>query len=249
MIPKIIHYCWFGRGQKPKLAIKCIESWRAFFPGYEIKEWNEDNFDVNMIPYTQEAYNVKKFAFVSDFARFWILYKYGGIYFDTDVQVIHNMDHIISKGPFMGFEQPDEDMKSGKTKPEYAVNPGIGLGVSPNNSIYKELLDHYAQLHFINKDGSFNQVTIVAHTTNILVKKGLKLNNKLQLIAGIWIYPWDVFCPQSFYTKKLNLSPNSVSIHLYTMSWLSTSTKLKFKLTNFLGKRITSLLVKLKGTV
>ena len=104
MIPKLIHYCWFGRNPLPKSAIKCIESWKKFLPDYEIKEWNENNFDVNIIPYTKEAYECKKYAFVSDYARFWILYKYGGLYFDTDVEVIKSMDDIIERGPFMGIE-------------------------------------------------------------------------------------------------------------------------------------------------
>ena len=105
MIPKIIHYCWFGGNPLPELAMKCIESWRTYFPDYEIKEWNEDNFDVNIIPYTKEAYENKKYAFVSDYARFWILYNHGGIYFDTDVEVIKKMDDIIEKGSFMGCEK------------------------------------------------------------------------------------------------------------------------------------------------
>ena len=104
MIPKIIHYCWFGRNPLPESAIKCINSWKKFFPDYEIKEWNEDNFDVNIIPYTKEAYEAKKYAFVSDYARFWILYHHGGLYFDTDVEVIKAMDDIIELGPFMGVE-------------------------------------------------------------------------------------------------------------------------------------------------
>ena len=105
-IPKIIHYCWFGRSPLPELAKKCIASWRKYFPDYEIKEWNEDNFDVNSILYTSQAYQAKKYAFVSDYARFWILYMYGGLYFDTDVEVIRPMDDIIQRGPFMGCEKP-----------------------------------------------------------------------------------------------------------------------------------------------
>ncbi len=104
MIPKVIHYCWFGRNPLPKSALKCIASWRKYFPNYEIKEWNEDNFDVNIIPYTQEAYSVGKYAFVSDYARFKILYENGGLYFDTDVEVIRPMDDIIERGAFMGVE-------------------------------------------------------------------------------------------------------------------------------------------------
>ena len=104
MIPKTIHYCWFGGNPLPEMAIKCIESWKKFLPDYEIKQWDESNFDVNMIPYAAEAYKAKKYAFVSDFARFWILYNYGGLYFDTDVEVIKPMDNIIAKGPFMVCE-------------------------------------------------------------------------------------------------------------------------------------------------
>jgi len=102
MIPKIIHYCWFGRNPLPASALKCIYSWRKFLPNYEIKEWNEDNFDVNIIPYTREAYEAKKYAFVSDYARFYILYHYGGLYFDTDVEIIKPMDDIVERGNFYG---------------------------------------------------------------------------------------------------------------------------------------------------
>lgn len=147
MIPKVIHYCWFGRNSLPPLAVKCLESWKRFFPDYEIKEWNEDNFDVNIISYTAEAYRVKKYAFVSDYARFWILYHYGGLYFDTDVEVIKSMDDIIAKGSFMGCEK-DAD-KEGATA--LAVAPGLGLGVNPGLGLYGELLQLYAGLHFIKR--------------------------------------------------------------------------------------------------
>ena len=132
MIPKIIHYCWFGRNPLPDLAQRCIASWRKFLPDYEIREWNEDNFDVNSIPYTAEAYRQKKYAFVSDYARFWIMYHYGGLYFDTDVEIICPMDDIIERGCFMGFEvDPDGKNTPGMYAPRYtfAVNPGLG-GVS-----------------------------------------------------------------------------------------------------------------------
>ena len=126
MIPKVIHYCWFGRNPLPESAKKCINSWRKYLPDYEIKEWNEDNFDVNIIPYTREAYEVKKYAFVSDYARFWILYHHGGLYFDTDVEVIKPLDDIIDRGPFMGVEV---GATSGGAPP--LVAPGLGLGVNP----------------------------------------------------------------------------------------------------------------------
>lgn len=126
MIPKIIHYCWFGRNPLPPLAQECIASWRKYLPDYEIKEWNEDNFDVNAIPYTAEAYRQKKYAFVSDYARFWIMYHYGGLYFDTDVEVIRPLDDIIAAGNFMGFElDPDGENTPGRYAPRYCFSVAL----------------------------------------------------------------------------------------------------------------------------
>ena len=132
-IPKIIHYCWFGGKELPESAKKCIDSWKRFFPDYKIKEWNESNFDINYCDYTKEAYEAKKWAFVSDVARFKILYENGGFYFDTDVEVIKSFDDIISNGAFMGFENDKKCL----------VNPGLGLGVEAGNQFYKEMLDLY----------------------------------------------------------------------------------------------------------
>ena len=128
MIPKVIHYCWFGRNPLPESAVKCIDSWRKFMPDYEIKEWNEDNFDVNAIPYTAEAYQMKKYAFVSDYARFWILYQYGGLYFDTDVELIKPIDDIVEKGPFMGIEETCKIIPVNLVGYPL-VNPGLGISV------------------------------------------------------------------------------------------------------------------------
>jgi hypothetical protein len=184
-----------------------------FLPDYEIKEWNEDNFDVNIIPYTKDAYEAKKYAFVSDYARFWILYKYGGLYFDTDVEVIKPMDDIIERGPFMGVEVPANNAGTPK------VAPGLGLGVSPGLGLYKNLLDLYATLHFVNNDGSLNQKTIVSYTTEILQREGLQPTNEIQEIAGIWIYPADYFNPFNDLTGKLDITANTRSIHWYSKTW------------------------------
>ena len=123
-IPKVIHYCWFGGNPLPELAQRCIDSWRKYLPDYEIKEWNESNFNVNIIPYTAEAYQQGKYAFVSDYARFWILYRYGGIYFDTDVEVIRPLDDVLDRGGFMGFET---HYKESLNPHEVATNPGLSL--------------------------------------------------------------------------------------------------------------------------
>jgi mannosyltransferase OCH1-like enzyme len=248
MIPKIIHYCWFGRNPLPPFAIKCIESWKKYLPEYEIKEWNEDNFDVNIIPYTKEAYETKKYAFVSDYARFWILYNYGGLYFDTDVEVIKNMDDIIVRGPFMGCEKDASDTTVASVVPglDLGVNPGLGLGVNPGLGLYKELLNEYAKLHFINSDGSLNQKTIVAYTSEILCRHGLKHTNQIQECAGVWIYPKEYFCPIDYNSGKKELTINTRTIHHYSATWKTSKQKYKHQLVRFLGPTITSCMVKLK---
>ena len=220
MIPKVIHYCWFGRNPLPPLAVKCIDSWKKFFPNYEIKEWNEDNFDVNIIPYTAEAYQAKKYAFVSDYARFWILYNYGGIYFDTDVEVIRSMDDIIARGPFMGCESDASDMGVAN------IAPGLGIGVSPGLGIYKDFLDTYEDLHFVIEKNSLNLKTVVDYTTEILYKRGLKNTNDIQECAGIWIYPKEYFCPIDPVANKCCITRNTYAIHHFAGSWVPKSRKL-----------------------
>lgn len=211
MIPKVIHYCWFGHNPLPKLSVQCIESWRKYLPDYEIKEWNEENFDVTMIPYIKEAYEAKKYAFVSDYARFWILYKYGGLYFDTDVEVIKSMDSIIAKGPFMGFENNDITSSG--------VAPGLGLGAEKGMEIYKEIIEHYNGEHFLMNDGTMNLKTVVGRVTKIMQCHGLRNDNQFQTVAGINIYPYDYFCPIRITDGKLCLTENTVSIHHYAASW------------------------------
>ena len=240
MIPKVIHYCWFGRNPLPPLANKCIESWKKYLPDYEIKEWNEDNFDVNIIPYTKEAYAAKKYAFVSDYARFWILYKYGGLYFDTDVEVIKPMDDIIAKGAFMGCENEVNNKSINSTidiaSPDPGVNPGLGLGVAPGLGLYREILGLYSTLHFLNTDGSFNLKTVVQYTTEILTKHGLHNVNEIQYIADVWIYPQEYFCPISPQTLQFHKTSNTYCIHHYAGSWCERSW-LKRVVTKLIGRR------------
>lgn len=229
MIPKVIHYCWFGRKPLPSLAIKCIESWKKYLPDYEIKEWNEDNFNVNIIPYTQEAYEASKYAFVSDYARFWILYRYGGLYFDTDVEVIKPMDDIIARGSFMGCETMADRLTA------ISVAPGLGLGATSELSLYKEILDVYSKLHFIEKDGSYNLKTVVSYTTEILFKHGLRDSNDIQKCADVWVYPIEYFCPVSVKDGKLRITDNTRSIHHYSQSWQSPVRKYGRKIILLIG--------------
>ena len=216
MIPKVIHYCWFGGNPLPKSAIKCIESWKKFLPDYEIKEWNESNFDINLIPYTREAYEMKKYAYVSDVARFLVLYREGGVYFDTDVEVVKPLDDIIEAGAFMGIEDLGEE---GKTFPNVA--PGLGLAVEAGNPFYKEILDHYYECHYYDPITKVPYpLTVVNHCTDLLIKNGLKPTNKFQTVAGINIYPVDYFCPLEDATGILTITENTRAIHWFSKTWI-----------------------------
>lgn len=223
MIPKVIHYCWFGRNPLPKSALKCIESWKKYMPDYEIKEWNEDNFDVNRIPYTAEAYRLKKYAFVSDYARFWILYNYGGLYFDTDVEIIKKMDRIVDAGPFIGCERISnpEEMPA-----DLGVNAGLGLGAPAGLPFFKTALDYYHQSHYLLADGSVSKENVVTIVSDLLSERGLKNIPEIQEVAGIKIYPKEYFCPLSNLSKELKITSNTYSIHWYDGTWLSGKSKL-----------------------
>lgn len=213
MIPKTIHYCWFGRGELTALASKCIASWKSFFPDYEIKEWNEDDFDVNTLPYTAEAYREGKYAFVSDYVRFWVLYHHGGLYFDTDVEVIGSMTDVIDRGPFMGFEF----IKQGVG---FAVAPGLGLAAEPGMAVYKEILERYATMHFRLQNGEQNPLSMIPMVTGMLKDKGLTGNGTIEIVAGINFYPPDWFNPFDDATGRLRKSENTRSIHWFAKSWL-----------------------------
>ena len=235
-IPNKIHYCWFGKNPLSPLALKCLDSWRRFFPDYEIVKWNESNFDVNGCAYIREAYRAEKWAFVSDYARFAILYEHGGIYFDTDVEVIRPMDDIIASGPFMGAEKlvPGELPR---------VAPGLGLGAEPGHDLYKEIIDQYENSHFIKPDGSCDLLNnVVVRTTAVLARHGLKSSGELQNVAGINIYPKEYFSPKDVETHELVITPNTRTIHHYDASWAEWYEKAAdvrgIRLKKFFGKKL-----------
>ena len=235
MNTKTIHYCWFGGKMLSSDAKKCIKSWEKFFPSYEIKEWNENNFDINCCDYVKEAYHAKKWAFVSDYARFWILFHEGGIYFDTDVEVIKNMDQIIENGACMGCETFDK------------CAPGLGIGADPGLDLYKEILDYYNGIHFIcEKEG---MQTVVDHITRILKKHGWIGDGKIQKIEDIYIYPPEYFCPMDYRTGVLNITQNTYSIHWYAASWQSAYDRFKTKLKYILGPKMTNIIIKGKNVL
>ena len=244
-IPKIIHYCWFGGKPLPSSAIKCIDSWKKFFPNYEIKEWNENNFDIDINLYVKEAYNAKKYAFVSDYARLWILYHYGGLYFDTDVEVIKSFDDIVDRGPFMGIENGAYITINGKDRVP-SVAPGLGIGANANLSIYNIMMREYEKDRFLCDDGNYNLKTIVQRTTNILYEYGYRGSNTIEEVCNIWIYPSDFFCPYSQYTGKLSLTSNSRSIHHYDGTWLDGKGRMALFLRKKAGEKVFKRLCSLK---
>ena len=245
MIPKIIHYCWFGRNPLPELAQKCIASWKKYLPDYEIKEWNEDNFDVNIIPYTAEAYAQKKYAFVSDYARFWILHKYGGIYFDTDVEVIRPIDDIIARGNFMGFETDPNPAKGDASNA--SVNPGLGLGVNPGLGIIEKMMHYYDGQHFVHEAVMKNQITVVHIATKVLQDNGLKNVAGIQEVAGCYIYPAEYFCPINVTTGRIHVEKNTRTIHHYAGTWVDKKFSLKELLKRILPESWVLALINLKN--
>lgn len=209
MIPKIIHYCWFGRGQMPVLAEKCLASWSKYLPEYKVMVWNEDTFDIDAHPYTREAYQARKFAFITDYVRLWALKEHGGVYMDTDVEVIRPLDEFLDNPAFSGFED------------ETHIPTGI-MASEKNGQWVSEQLAYYNDRHFIKDDGSLDTTTNVTIMCDNMSKEGFVLKNSRQNFKGIIeIYPKDYFCPKSYRTGKIHLTPNTHTIHHFAGSWHS----------------------------
>lgn len=232
IIPKKIHYCWFGGKKLPRKAIKCIKSWKRYFPDYEIIEWNESNFDINCCDYVKEAYKEKKYAFVSDFARLKIIYDEGGIYFDTDVEVIRKFDGIIEENGFMGIEQIRNN--------EITVNPGLGFAAPKGSEIINSMYEKYLTMKFEYKEK--NTTTIVQIATECLKRYNLKNKNEIQKINEITVYPKEYFNPINMENYRIEKTDNTYSIHLFCGSWVSHYTKARKKvyiiITNILGTKV-----------
>lgn len=206
-IPKIIHYCWFGRNPKNKSVEKCINSWKKFCPDYQIIEWNEDNFSVEDNLYCRQAYDLKKWAFATDYARLWIVYNYGGIYLDTDVELIKPIDDLLECNCFIGRQQG------------FQVNTGAGFGACKNHPLIKRMMEDYNDIPFVKEDGEMDLWTCPHRNSQWLFENGLKKDNSYQEIADAHIYPIEYFSPKDPWTRKIKITKNTYSIHHCSATW------------------------------
>lgn len=220
MIPKVIHYCWMSGEPFPELIQECIDTWKKILPDYQIIEWNKENFDVNISSFTKEAFEAKKYAFVSDYVRLYALYNYGGIYLDSDIKVLKSFTDLLNNRAFSGFESNDR--------------VGVWLLASEKgNPLFKEMLDCYKDKHFIKSDGRLDLEPNTSLLKSILKKYGVEFNNKYQKNDYITIYPKEYFCPLDGTTGEVNITNNSYAMHLFNGAWLSKEQKEYFKLYKF----------------
>lgn len=234
MIPKIIHYCWFGRGPMPELALKCIDSWHKFMPNYDYKLWNEDNFDIHSIPYTQEAYEAKKYAFVTDYVRLYALYTEGGIYMDTDVEVLKPYDDLLDLRAFTGYE-------GSKYMP-----PVTGTMASTAGGEWvKEQLDAYDDIHFLRDDGTLDLTTNTVRISEIMRKGGFIQDGKEHTYKDLHVFPTDFFCPRQT-TGEYLITENTYCDHHFMGTW---DDKEKKSISKWIGQRNLTRLIKLKRKI
>lgn len=210
-IPKAIHYCWFGRNPKPKLARKCIRSWKKHCPDYSIIEWNEDNFDIAACPlYVRQAYEAKKWAFVTDYVRLKVIYDHGGIYMDTDVELKKGLDSLLCYEAFFGFEDGAH------------IATGLGFGAVKGLTILEEMMDDYNEIPFFREDGSFDMEACPTRNTKVFLRHGLIQDDSYQILEKhILILPSIYLCPIRYMDGHYTHSSKTISVHRFSASWYS----------------------------
>ena len=230
MIPKKIHYFWVGGNPMPEKNKACVTSWKKFCPDYEIIEWNESNYDFSVCAYMAQAYESRLWGFVPDYARLDIIYREGGIYLDTDVELLKSLDSLLSCKAFFGFENPS------------SVAPGLGFGAEPGNEILKQMRDSYHSFSFYKEDGTPNLIPSPVYATKILTSYGLKPNGKRQSVHGIELFPAEYFAPLCYTDGRLKVTENTFSVHWYQASWHTPKQKKRIrriqKINRIFGRRL-----------
>lgn len=224
MIPKIIHYCWFGGKTLPSDVMKCIETWKKYCPDYEIKRWDESNFDVNSHPFMRAAYEAKAWAFVSDYARLKVVYDNGGIYLDTDVELLKNLDFLLENQCYIGIQQP-----------ESLCNTGLGFGAEKQNLIVGEMMKCYDSISFSNQEK--NTFACPWLNDKVIRSFGTVDNNEVTCLESVTVYPSRFFDPISTGNTKNLLCNETISIHHYAATWTSTGTRIKRKIIRAFGEK------------
>ncbi|MFD0588432.1 glycosyltransferase family 32 protein [Paenibacillus sp. GCM10027627] len=223
-IPRIVHYCWFGRGEKPSKIRKCMKSWEKHLKGYRFIEWNEDNFDINSSRYVKEAYEAKKYAFVSDYVRLFALNEHGGIYLDTDVEVVKPLDPLLTHDAFTGFE--DETFLQSGT-----------MGASPGHPWIRALLQDYERRSFLLPNGTYDMLTNTAVISEHCKKEGLLLNGEHQVLGnGVVFYPRVFFSPYDYINGGNFITTDSYTIHHFAQSWLPARVRFKSAVKRVIGR-------------
>jgi len=209
MIPKVIHYCWFGGNPKPKLAKKCIRSWKKYCPDYEILEWNESNYDLSSAPlYVRQAYERRKWAFVTDYVRLQVVYDHGGIYLDTDVELLRSLDDLLENRAYFGFEDSRH------------IATGLGFGGEKGHPLLQEVMEDYYGIPFLLEDGKMDQLSCPQRNTKIFLRHGLKQDGSMQMLdEGVLILPGDHLNPKDWKTGEIRKTENTRSIHHFSASW------------------------------
>ena len=209
MIPKIIHYCWFGGNPLPSSAKKCIKSWKKYCKDYKIIRWDESNFDISSAPlYVRQAYEAKEWAYVTDYVRLKIVYENGGIYFDTDVEVIKPFDSLLKNKAFFGFEDEEN------------VATGLGFGAEKGSGVLKDIMEQYEDIPFILEDGSFDNTPCPVRNTDVFLRAGLIQNGEIQnLNDDIIVLSKEFLCPKSLNDGIIRKTENTYSIHHFDASW------------------------------
>ena len=213
MIPKKIHYCWFGGNDLPDIAKKCIASWKEYCPDYEIIQWDESNCDLNCMLYVKEAYESKNWAFVSDIMRLLIIYSHGGIYLDTDVEALKNFDELLGYDSFWGFES------------KKYVNTGLGFGAVAKNKVLKQLIESYEGVHFKLENNMYNKIPCPHTNTKVFENMGFTINGKTQKVGNDILFAKEYFCPINYKTLECKIVDKTFSIHHYNASWLNEEEK------------------------